>query len=225
MRICARRTWNGVPMRAGLLRLCATAAVLTAAAGCSNSAGNTNTALPSDTPSTTSASSTTTSGTSSAPPTSSPPTGGTTRSPVLWYVRPTGDPVKDQLQTVIQSYVSMSIRLAERPDPADPQISQLSVDPQRSAFINTYQRVRAQGLSQRGPVWGSFVSVAVTGVRAKVTTCLDLTKTQVYRSNGKPQAGSRGGEDLYIFTVLRNGNMWKVSEQDSPDQSHCRVQR
>jgi hypothetical protein len=120
----------------------------------------------------------------------------------------------------------MFTRLVEQPDPADPEIARLAVDPQMSRIVKVIDNVRQQELSQRGPVFGNVTKVDVSANRATVTTCLDLSKTVAYTSNGRPKPGSRGGaHDLYILTLNRIGSDWKISNQSSPDGSSCTVKK
>jgi hypothetical protein len=120
----------------------------------------------------------------------------------------------------------MFVRLAEQPDPADPEIAHFTIEPQASRIVSVIGDVQRQKLSQRGPVFGSISNVSVSADRATVTTCLDLSARQSYRANGEPRPGSRGGaHDLYILTLNRVGSDWKVSNQSSPDGSSCNVKR
>jgi hypothetical protein len=94
-----------------------------AAAGCSSS-GDEPTALPSGPGLTTTAAAPTTAAPTSAA-LSPEPSVGTQRSPIRW-LGPAEAGGKAAVQETTRSYWSMVVRLAEKPDPDDPQIAQLS---------------------------------------------------------------------------------------------------
>jgi hypothetical protein len=198
-----------------------------ALAGCTDS-GNQSlppasvTSAPTSTPTTASAPATT-APSSNAP--SAAPTGGTTRSPIRWFVKPTGDPAKDAVQRTVQEYWSMFTRLAETPAADDPAIGELTVEPLLTRTSQTFAREAQQHRSQRGPLDGSVSAISVSGNQARATACLDLTKVQSYSSNGRPVPGTRGGVDLYVMSLRLVGGAWKVADYDSPAGSTCTVSR
>jgi hypothetical protein len=192
------------------------AAALVSVAGCSRS---TEEALPeSPGPAST---------VSAAPPSLGPPvpttgsTGGP-RSPIVWLDRRSGDPRADAVQRTVQAYWSMVVRLAERPDPADPALAVLTGEPQRGELVAVFSRTRQQGLSQRGPVWGTVTVSGVRGGQARATSCLDNRFVRVYGSNGKVRPGSGGRLDPFILELRGAGTEWKVSSVRSPS-GHCTI--
>jgi hypothetical protein len=186
-------------------------AVLTAvaAAGCSSS-GDGPTALPSGPGLTTTAAAPTT----AAPTTAAAPTPessvGTRRSPIRW-LGPAATGTAAPVQETTRSYWSMVVRLAEKPDPDDPQIAQLSVDPQTGQLVTLFTNVKAQGVVQRGPIDGSVTVASVGASTATATTCLDQTLTRLYDRGGTPRPGSRGTKSQFSVTLTRAGGTWKVS--------------
>ena len=179
-----------------------------AAAACSSS-GDEPTALPSGPGLTTTAAAPTTAAPTSAAP-SPEPSVGTQRSPIRW-LGPAEAGGKAAVQEITRSYWSMVVRLAEKPDPDDPQIAQLSVDPQAGQLVTLFTNVKAQGVVQRGPIDGSVVVGQVGGSTAAATTCLDQTLTRLYDRSGSPRAGSRGTKSQFAVTLTRVGGTWKVS--------------
>jgi hypothetical protein len=109
----------------------------------------------------------------------------------------------------------MVVRLAETPDPGDPQIAALSVDPQAGQLVTLYTDIKAQGISQRGPIDGSVAVGSVGASAATATTCLDQTLTLVYDKAGAPRPGSRGTKAQFSVSLQRSGGVWKVSQVTS----------
>ena len=186
-------------------------AALTAvtAAACS-SGGDEPTALPSGPGFTTAAAVPTTEVASPSAP-SAQPSVGTRRSPVRW-LGPDEAGSKAGVQEATRSYWSMVVRLAEKPDPDDPQIAQLSVDPQAGQLVRLFTNVKAQGLSQRGPIDGSVTVGPVGASTATATTCLDQTLTRLYDKAGTKRPGSNGTKTQFTVTLTRSGAAWKVSQ-------------
>ncbi len=150
-------------------------------------------------------------------------TGGTTRSPIRWFVQPAGDTAKDAVQLAVQRFWSVFTRLAEQPGAADSELTQVAADPVLARLMRAFQAEAQQGKRERGPLDGSITAVSVSGVSARATSCLDLTKVQSYQSNGRPVPGTRGGMDRYVLTLRRVGGVWKVIDYDSPQGSTCSV--
>jgi hypothetical protein len=185
------------------------ALVAVAAAACSSS-GDGPTALPSGPGLTTTAAAPTTAAPSSAAP-SPEPSVGTQRSPIRW-LGPDETGGKATVQEATESYLSMVVRLAEKPDPDDPQIAQLSVDPQADQLVTLFGNVKAQGLSQRGPIDGSVTVGSVGASTATATTCLDQTLTRLYDKAGNRRPGSNGTKSQFAVSLARSGGAWKVSQ-------------
>jgi len=198
-----------LPRAAMLAALTALTAV--AAAACSSS-GDEPTALPSGPGLTTTAAAPTTAAPTSAA--SPEPSVGTQRSPIRW-LGPAEAGGKAAVQETTRSYWSMVVRLAEKPDPDDPQIAQLSVDPQAGQLVTLFTNVKAQGLSQRGPIDGSVAVGSVSASAATATTCLDQTLTRLYDKAGAKRPGSNGTKSQFTVTLTMSGGAWKVSQVNS----------
>jgi hypothetical protein len=189
-----------------------TAVTVVAAAACSAS-GDEPTALPSGPGLTITAAAPTTAAPSSATP--SPESSvGTRRSPIRW-LGPDETGGKATVQEITRSYWSMVVRLAEQPDPDDPQIAQLSVDPQAGQLVTLFTNVKAQGLSQRGPIDGLVAVGSVGASTATATTCLDQTLTRLYDKAGTKRPGSNGTKSQFTVTLTMSGGAWKVSQVSS----------
>jgi len=196
-----------------LPRVVVVLATLTAAtaAACSSS-GDEPTALPSGPGlSTTAAAPTTAAPTPAASP---QPSVGTRRSPIRW-LGPAEAGSKAAVAETTRSYWSMVVRLAEKPDPDDPEIAQLSVDPQAGQLVTLFTDVKAQGLSQRGPIDGSVTVGTVGASTASATTCLDQTLTRLYDKAGTRRLGSNGTKSQFTVTLTNSGGAWKVSQVKS----------
>jgi hypothetical protein len=196
-----------------LPRVVVVLATLTAAtaAACSSS-GDEPTALPSGPGlSTTAAAPTTAAPTPAASP---QPSVGTRRSPIRW-LGPAEAGSKAAVAETTRSYWSMVVRLAEKPDPDDPEIAQLSVDPQAGQLVTLFTDVKAQGLSQRGPIDGSVTVGTVGASTASATTCLDQTLTRLYDKAGTRRPGSNGTKSQFTVTLTNSGGAWKVSQVKS----------
>ncbi|HEY6747353.1 MAG TPA: hypothetical protein VI357_16755 [Mycobacteriales bacterium] len=180
-----------------------TAAVL---AACSS--GDEPTALPPG-PDVTTLTAATTAAPTTAAATPSPTT-GTRRAPIRW-TGPAATGAKAPVQEATRAYWSMVVRLAEKPDPADPAITALSVPPQRERLVSLYGNIRRQGLSQRGPIAGAVTVSAVSGTRATAATCLDQSLVRVYDRAGRARPGSSGSVQQFSVSLTRTGGAWKVA--------------
>jgi hypothetical protein len=109
----------------------------------------------------------------------------------------------------------MLVGLAERPDPADPAIEALTLEPQRSTLVRVFTAAQAAGTSQRGPIFGVSGTPTVTGSSAQTVTCLDQTFTRVYERSGKARPGSSGGRTPFLVRLRRDAGSWKVFSSSS----------
>jgi hypothetical protein len=188
-------------------------------AGCS-SGSDEPTALPPGPSVTTAAVPTTAAPTTAAPtPTS---TTGTQRAPIRW-VGPAATGTGAPVQAATRAYWSMVVRLAEKPNPADPAIAALSVPPQQDQLVTLYRNIKQQGLSQRGPIDGSVTVSAATGATATAATCLDQSLVRVYDKAGKARPGSSGSVQQFTVSLQRTGGAWKVARVS--DAGACTLPR
>jgi len=103
----------------------------------------------------------------------------------------------------------MVLRLAEQPDPEDPQINQLAINPQRQTLITLFAENKQQKVSQRGPVDATATVTRVAGTTAQATTCLNLSFVRVYEA-GRRRPGSGGGLALFLVNLRRVEGTWRV---------------
>jgi hypothetical protein len=185
---------------------------LAAVAGCGGDAGPT--ALPSG-PAPVSGVTTTATATPAATATAAPePTAGTAKSPVRWLDRAATGPAAP-VQLAARRYWAAVVRLAERPDPDDPALTQLVVDPQRSVLVKVFTTNAGTGVSQRGPIRGTATVQAVNGSTADVMTCLDQSLVKVYERSGRARPGSQGGVTPFELELRKDGGAWKVARASS----------
>ena len=154
--------------------------------------------------------------TTAAPTTAAPTvtsTAGTQRAPIDW-VDPAATGAKAPVQEATRAYWSMVVRLAEKPNPADPAIAALSVSPQRDQLVTLFGTTRKQGLSQRGPISGSVTVSVASATTATAATCLDQSLVRVYDKAGKRRPGSSGSVQKFAVALARTGGAWKVSKVD-----------
>ncbi len=186
--------------------------VAAAIAGCGGDDGPT--ALPSG-PAPTSAAPTSSAAAPTATPTAAPAaTTGTQRSPVLWLGKAATGPAAE-VQLATRRYWAAVVRLAERPDPADPALTQLVVEPQRSVLVGVFTANARTGVSQRGPIRGTVTVDTVRDSTADVTTCLDQSLVKVYEKSGRARPGSGGGATPFQLELRKDGGSWKVARASS----------
>lgn len=183
-------------------------------AACSSGADEP-TALPPGPDLTSTAAPTTTAPTTPAP--TATPSAGTRNSPIRWLgAAPAGTaaPVAE----ATRGYWSMVVRLAERPDPADPALTEFAAGAQLSKLVTLFRTTRTDKISQRGPVDGTVTVGTVSGTAATARTCLDQSLTRIYEA-GRVRAGSAGTLTLFTVTLTRAGESWKVTGVSSKDNA------
>jgi hypothetical protein len=151
------------------------------------------------------------------------PTTGTERSPVRWLDKAATGPAAP-VQLAARRYWSAVIRLAERPDPDDPALTQLVLDPQRSVLVKVFTTNSEAGVVQRGPIRGTATVRTVRGTTADVATCLDQTLVKVYERSGRARPGSQGGVTPFLLELRRDGGAWKVFRASSQSGT-CAIPR
>lgn len=164
------------------------------------------TTLPSGPVAPTTAAGTATAGTPTA---TAAPVTGTRKSPVLWLDKAaTGR--SGAVQLAARRYWSAVVRLAERPDPADPALTQLVLEPQRSVLVKVFTANASAGVVQRGPIRGTATVRTIRDSTADVITCLDQTLVKVYERSGRARPGSQGGVSPFLLELRQDGGAWKV---------------
>jgi hypothetical protein len=133
---------------------------------------------------------------------------------VLWLDKAATGPTAP-VQLAARRYWSAVIRLAERPDPDDPALTQLVLDPQRSVLVKVFATNSETGVVQRGPIRATATVRTIRGTTADVTTCLDQTLVKVYERSGRARPGSQGGVTPFRLELRRDGGAWKVFRASS----------
>jgi hypothetical protein len=195
------------------------AAAVLALAGCGGGDTGEPAALPPGSNAPTPAAPTTAAATT--PAATAAPTAGTPKSPIRWLGAAPAGP-QAAVGAATRAYWSMVVRLAEAPDPADPALTALVAEPQRSTLVTLFTTIRDQGLSQRGPVDGTVAVATLTGATAVVRTCLDQTLTRVYDRAGRARAGSAGTLTRFTVSLTRRGAAWQVTGVAGKDNA-CRI--
>lgn len=159
--------------------------------------------------------------TSSAAPTPTTTAGGA-RSPIRWF-GPAEAGAKAPVQAAAKAYWSMVVRLAEKPDPDDPQLAALSVPPQRTNLERVFGSYATDGISQRGVIDGTVSVRSVTGSSAVVGTCLDQAFVKVYERSGRARPGT-GRIESFTLQLRNESGAWKVQRAVAASGS-CTVPR
>jgi len=200
-------------------------ALLAVLAGAGCGGDDASTVLPSGPPPAVTATGTTTAAaTPTATATATPePTAGTRRSPLLWLDRAATGP-SGAVQLAARRYWSAVVRLAERPDPADPALTGLVLDPQRSVLVTVFAANARTGVVQRGPIRGTATVRTVRDSTADVSICLDQSLVKVYERSGRARPGSQGGVTPFLLELRRDRGAWKVFRASSPSGT-CAIPR
>ena len=151
------------------------------------------------------------------------PTTGTRRSPVLWLDKAATGPA-GPVQLAARRYWAAVVRLAERPDPADPALMQFVLDPQRSVLVKVFTTNAATGVVQRGPIRGTATVRTVRDSTADVITCLDQSLVKVYERSGRARPGSQGGVTPFLLELRKDRGVWKVYRASSRSET-CQIPR
>lgn len=135
---------------------------------------------------------------------------GTPDSPVTWRVRRTGGPARDAVLAAFQVYLGTTVRLSEAPDPDDPAMIQIAVDPQLTSLRSAVSRAEQAQRSMRGPVRASASLRSLRGREADVLACIDLTGQRRYGADGAPVPGVRGTRMAKLVRLRSDDGQWKV---------------
>ena len=182
-------------------------------AGCTGS--STSQSLPSESPtSTTTPASPATTASSSTP--NNLAVNGTATSPITWFVKKTGDPAKDAALSAAQKYWSLTTKLHEKPNPADPELARVIADPQLSRVVNTVTDMRKASKSQFGPSRISLRLGLISATTARVDTCIDNNLMQVFQGKIRLVGAGMMGIYLYQLTLRRVRDGWVATDQYSP---------
>ncbi len=148
-------------------------------------------------------------------------TTGTARSPIAWRTERTGDPQRDAALAAYQAYYALTVRLSETPDPGDPLIDELTLEPQRTRLRDAVEASRQSGYSRRGPVIADATVRTLTGSRATVQACADTYGQRTFGRGGRELPGSRGRPTGYVVTMQNDAGTWRVVQVRLDEASRC----
>jgi hypothetical protein len=146
---------------------------------------------------------------------------GTGSSPVAWQVRRTGDRAKDAAIAAFEVYFGTTVRLAEEPDPADPALPRVAVEPELGRLRRSLSVTSDAQVSQRGRV---LIVARVDGLRgnqAVVLGCANWAAQRRYDGAGRPAAW-RAGLTAMSALLRRDGGQWRVYLVNRLPVSRCR---
>jgi hypothetical protein len=120
---------------------------------------------------------------------------------------------ESEVETAYLAFWDMAVRLAESPDPNDPEIAQRASGDAKADLVDGLQRLQSQGRhSEFGPQYGHDVLlVKIVGDTATVEDCAVDDSKIVNRETGEIVVEGVGTERLSA-TVLRTGGGWIVDK-------------
>jgi hypothetical protein len=118
-----------------------------------------------------------------------------------------------EVETAYLAFWDMAVRLAESPDPNDPEIAQRASGDALTDLVDGLQSLQSQGRhSEFGPRYGHDVlSVKIVGDTATVEDCAIDDSKIVNRETGEVVVEGIGTERLSA-TVLRTDDGWVVDK-------------
>jgi hypothetical protein len=146
---------------------------------------------------------------------------GSSTTPVLWHVTRTADGTKNTVIAAYQDYVGTSTRLAEEPDPADPALPLVALDPELGRLRRALSVSSDGQLSRRGRVVAYARLISLTGREAHVIGCQDSRQQQLYQGPDRQQ-NWRGGIAVQAATLRLQGRRWLVVHLGPLPASRCR---
>ncbi len=155
-------------------------------------------------------------GCSSAPAPSSQSTGSVASTESSTFSTSTTLDPKAAAQASLDEYWAMVKRLNGAPNPDDPQISQLAVDPSASAIRALLTSRLSQGLVERYDGVPYSVTATIGGVDAQVATftgCIVDGALLVDSATGQVQNDAVSTSSITGVLAMDNGS-WKVSRYD-----------
>jgi hypothetical protein len=158
--------------------------------------------------------------TPSASPAQPSPT-GTVMSPVAWQVRRTGDRAKDAALAGYRDYVGTAVRLGEDPDPADPALAEVALDPELGRFRRALSVNSDAQVSRRGRVVVIAWVLSLRGSQAIVVGCANSAAQQWYDGSQR-RAAWRGGITVTAARLQLRAGRWRVYLVSPMSPSRCR---
>ncbi len=121
-----------------------------------------------------------------------------------------------------RAYFATTVRLAERPNPADPALDLVTVDPQRAQLRASVQAWARQRISRRGPLVAAAAIRALAGIDATVLGCVLRSGQRLYLASGAPAGGAGPGPAATIAQLRWDSGRWRVARTAPAPLSACR---
>jgi hypothetical protein len=147
---------------------------------------------------------------------------GTSTTPVVWHVTRTADRTRNAVVAAYQDYLGTSTRLAEEPDPADPALPLVAMDPELGRLRRALSVSSDGQLSHRGRVVAYARLVSLTGRDALVIGCQNSAQQVLYQGPDR-QKNWRGGIAVQAAKLRLQGTRWLVVHIGPLPASRCRV--
>jgi hypothetical protein len=147
---------------------------------------------------------------------------GTSTTPVVWQVTRTADRTKNEVVAAYQDYLGTSTRLAEEPDPADPALPLVAMDPELGRLRRALSVSSDGQLSRRGRVVAYARLVRLTSRDALVIGCQNSAQQVRYQGPDR-QKNWRGGIAVQAAKLRLQGARWLVVQVGPLPTARCRV--
>jgi hypothetical protein len=145
---------------------------------------------------------------------------GTLTSPVLWRVQSTGDRSKDAAIAGYKDYMGTSVRLGETPDPADPALPQVALDPELSRLRRALSVSSDAQTSRRGRVTIDARLLSLNGTQAIVVGCAN-SSAQLLFDGQRRRTGWRGGIVVTAAELRWQAGRWRVFQVNPMSRARC----
>lgn len=145
---------------------------------------------------------------------------GSLTSPVSWRVKSTGDRAKDAAIAGYKNYLGTTVRLGEAPDPADPALSQVALDPELSRFRRALSVSSDAQVSRHGRVDVTAWIMSLQGRQAIVVGCADSSAQELYDGSTRRSAW-RGGIVVTAVRLRLEAGRWLVYQVNPMPRSRC----
>ena len=154
-----------------------------------------------------------------------PPVGvtsvGTASSPVMWLTAASGARAGGGALAGYEAYLGVTIRLGERPDPDDPALAQVAVEPQLGRLRSALATELATGQSRRGRVLAWTSAEQVRPAQVVVLACSDLRDQRLYTAEGVQAPVTTTVTSTWAL-LTRSDGRWKVSQVIPSVPARCR---
>jgi hypothetical protein len=145
---------------------------------------------------------------------------GTASSPVVWQVNPIGDRARAAALAGYRDYVGTAVRLGEEPDPADPALSEVALDPELGRSRRALSVSSDAQVSRRGRVVVMAWVLSLRGSQAVVIGCVNSTAQQWFDGPQRRTAW-RGGVAVTAARMVLRAGRWRVYQVNPMSRSHC----